>query len=175
MKHLRTFESFVYEKKQVGSIYHFTLFDSLEGILEEDRMESSAMFDYISFTRNPLFKFHRRNCRITFDGDAMSDKFHFEPFLYDPEKDPMFYDPEHMDYKERRELYGDEREERIKKKEIKGIKRFISTIEIVRNPKDENFERRLIKLEKENPNIKFRIVSSFSPRSKERHQMPIAA
>lgn len=166
MKHLQTFESFLFEFKQVGVIYHFTLFDSLEGILEEDRMESSAMFDYISFTRNPLFKFHRRNCRITFDGDEMSNRFHFEPFLYDPEKDPMFYDPEHIDYKERRELYGDEREERITKKEIKGIKKYITAIEIIRG-KDEDFEKRLVKLEEANPQIEFRIVKSFSPRSKE--------
>lgn len=174
MKHLKTFESFLNEFKQVGTIYHFTLFDSLEGILEEDRMESSAMFDYISFTRNPLFKFHRRNCRISFDGDAMSERFHIEPFFYDPEKDPMYYDPEHMDYKERRELYGDEREERIKKKEIKGIKKYITLVEVIRNGKDEDFEKRLMKLEEDNPEIEFRIVKSFSPHSREIHRLVAA-
>lgn len=168
MKHIKTFESFLFEFKQVGPLYHFTTFDSLEGILEEDRMEPSAMYDYISFTRNPLLHLHRRNVRIDFDGDEMSNKFHIEPFLYDPEKDPNFYDPEHVDYKQRRELYGEEREERVKTKEIKGIKKFITSIEIIRG-KENDFEKRLAKMEIENPNIEFRIVHSFSTRSKSRY------
>jgi len=165
MKHLKTFESFLFEFKSVGPLYHYTLFDSLEGIMEDDRMESSAMFDYISFSRNPLLKLHRRTVRINFDGDAMSNRFKIEPFLYDPEKDPMFYDPEHIDYKTRRELYGEEREERIKAKEIKDIKKYITSIEIIKS-KEEDFEKRLAKMEVENPDIEFKIVPSFTIRSK---------
>ena len=171
MRHIRTFGTFLFEGKSMATIYHFTMFDSLESILDEDRMESSAMFDYISFTRNPIFTFHnlggRRTVRISFDGDAMSDKFSFQPFMYDPDKDPMYYDPEHMDYRERRELYGEEREERIKKKEIHGIKKYITLIELIRNPKDQDFEKRMTIMEKENPEIAFRIVGSFTLPSQE--------
>jgi hypothetical protein len=164
MRYIKTFESFLFEFKQVGPLYHFTNFDSLEGIFEEDKMEPSAMYDYISFTRNPLLKLHKRNVRIDFDGDEMSNRFHFEPFLYDPEKDPNFYDPEHVGYAERRQLYGDEREERIKSHEIHGIKKFITSIEIIPG-KEENFQERLSKLENENPHIEFRIVNSFTTRA----------
>jgi hypothetical protein len=177
MKHIKTFESFLFEFKQVGPLYHFTTLDALEGILEEDRMEPSAMYDYVSFTRNPLLHLHRRNVRIDFDGDEMSNKFSFEPFLYDPEKDPNFYDPEHVDYKQRRELYGEEREERVKMKEMKGIKKFINVIEILQessnDPRDKKNQllrhEKLAKMQKDNPDIEFRIVKSFSTRSKNRY------
>lgn len=163
MKYVKTFESFLYEFKQVGPLYHFTNFDSLESILEDDKMEPSALYDYISFTRNPLLKLHKRNVRIDFDGDEMSNKYHFEPFLYDPEKDPNFYDPEHVGYAERRKLYGEEREERIKMTEIHSIKKFISSIEIIPD-KEEDFEKRLSVLENNNPHIEFRIVNAFTTR-----------
>jgi hypothetical protein len=166
MNHIKTYESFVVESKEVGTLYHYTDLNSLEGILEEDRMESSAVLDYISFSRNPMLStqdsdFEIKDVRITFDGDAMSDRFHIEPFMYDPEKDPTFTAPEHMDYQKRRLRFGAEREERIKQSEIKGIKKFITGVEIIHRKQDD-FKSRLGKLEKENPTIDFDIVGSFS-------------
>jgi len=179
MKHIKTFESFLFEFKEVGPLYHFTTFDSLEGILEEDKMESSDVLKYISFTRNPLLgsaeTFKRRNVRITFDGDEMSNKFHIEPFMYDPSKDELFSVSfrEPISYTQLRKQYGEEREERITQSEIKGIKKYISSIEVIRG-KDEDFEKRLVELEKNNPQIEFNIVHKFATPS-QLHFQKIAA
>lgn len=169
MKKIKTFESFINEAKSIGIIYHYTSFDSLEGIIEEDRMESSAVLKYISFSRNPLLNFHGKSVRITFNGDVLSNKFHVEPFMYDPSKDELFdtdpdFDgrPEAGTYAELRNQYGEEREERITKTEIKGIKKAILAVELIYNKRDEDFEQRLLKLQDENPEIDFTVVNKFT-------------
>ena len=167
MKHLHTFQS-LFESKSVGILYHYTSFDSLEGIIEEDRMESSDVLKYISFTRNPLLgtseTFKRRNVRITLNGDMMSNKFHIEPFMYDPSKDEMFNVSfrKPIPYNQLRKQYGEEREERITKPEISGIKKAILAVELIYNKRDEDFEQRLLKLQDENPEIDFTVVNKFT-------------
>lgn len=166
MKHLIDYRLF--EFKRIGDIYHFTTFDSLEGILEENRMESSAVVNHISFTRNPSLDFHGRNVRIEFDGDSMSDRFHFEPFLYNPDTDPLFGGTSKMDYQTRRKMFGQEREERIKKTEITNIKKYITAIDIIRSKKDEDFDERLNKMKSDNPHIHFSVVEKFATRAAHR-------
>lgn len=70
----------IFEGKQIGLIYHWTDVDSLEKILEEDRMVGNL--NYISFSRNKHLNFNNRPVKITFDGDKMSNKYHFEPYLF---------------------------------------------------------------------------------------------
>lgn len=147
MKHLKTFESFLFEEKEVGLIYHFTSLDALEDILAEDKM--IANYGYMSFSRNPLlastYEYAKKEARITFDGDEMSNKFRFEPFMFGG-----------------RYQYGAEREERIKQSEINGIKKYIIQAEAIK-PKAhiKEFEDKIEKMKKENPGIDLEIVHSF--------------
>lgn len=127
MKHIKAFESFINESKTIGNIYHFTDLTSLEGIMELDKMW--AWSNFISFTRNPmLFKetaFARKNVRITFDGEKLSERFHIEPYMYDVIKDPAMSVTEPESYKVRKSLYGHEKEERVKLPELSGVKKYI--------------------------------------------------
>ena len=105
MKYLNTYKLF--ERKQMGIIYHFTSLISLYYILKSDEMttitdinhsvlkaypskkndESSKTF---SFTRNKNFAKNLDNgqlnniitSRIELDGESMSDKYSFKPFNY---------------------------------------------------------------------------------------------
>ena len=178
MKKIKGFEDFITERKAAGILYHFTDLTSLEGILEEDRMVSSALYDYISFTRNHklgssnTWKSHKKNIRITFDGDAMSSRFSFSPFLYDPEKDPLFGNPMDKGIDSRRKAYGDEREERIMKKEIPRIKRHILQVDILsrgsgstekENKKYLEEQETINNLRKNNPGVQFNFVNSLVP------------
>lgn len=178
MKTIKCFENFVAERKAAGILYHFTDLNSLEGIFEENRMVSSALYDYISFTRNytlgtsSTWKSNSKNVRITFDGDLMSNRFSFSPFLYDPEKDPLFGNPQDKGIDSRRKSYGDEREERIMKKEIPNIKRYILQVDILsrgsgstekENMKYLKDQERIQELRKNNPEIDFNFVSSLVP------------
>ena len=190
MKNIKSFESFLFENKNIGYLYHFTNVSSLEGILSEDRMESSAIYNYISLSRNPKFNtetkgFRGKNIRIMFDGSRLSDKFHIEPYLYNPAKDTMYGStedwkndvialyPEYKDYKNLRKDYGSEREERIigdKEKdgpiEIKGIIKYILSVELDNSKvTDEKYkkayEKLFVEYKKMFPNIDFEIVNNF--------------
>jgi len=145
----------IFEAKQVGILYHWTNFYSLGKILEQDRMWSAM--GYISFSRNKRLNYANRTILIIFDGNKMSDKFKFEPFLYS-------------------QYYKKEAEERIEcnfKSEkdslddcIFGIKKYIIGIQIVnydRLVQEEHEGRKYIfdkikKLNKLIPNIKIEII-----------------
>ena len=70
----------MFEAKQVGILYHWTDIDSLKGILEDDKMTSWR--GYISLSRNKKLNYDNKQCKIIFDGNKMSNKFQFEPYLY---------------------------------------------------------------------------------------------
>ena len=159
------------EYKSVGPLYHYTTTKGLEAILKQDKM-ISKQYDFISFTRNPALKFYDRNIRIVFNGDAMSNKFHIEPYLYDEDKDPLFQSgfgdepgEPRMTYAERRKLYGDEREERSKAP-LDGIKKYIARIDVrkrvLKNGEiDKDFMRIINKLQLDYPEIDFNISDKF--------------
>jgi hypothetical protein len=111
MNNVKLYEQFIAEAKNMGAIYHFTSIEGLMGILESDKLKAGE-FDYLSFTRNSRLNFQDFGVRLTFDGDRMSDKFHFEPYMYDGRVK--------LDADKRRMMFG---EERILKKEITGVKK----------------------------------------------------
>ena len=164
-------EENINEFKSVGPLYHFTTIKGLEPLLAQDKM-ISKQYDFISFTRNPSLKFYDRNIRIVFDGNAMSNKFHIEPYMYDEDKDPLFQSgfgdepgEPRMTYAERRDLYGDEREERAKAP-LSGIKKYIERIDVrkrrLKNGEiDEDFMYNIHKLQLKYPDIDFNIVEKF--------------
>jgi len=105
----------IFEAKQVGILYHWTHFSSLEDILKEDTMWSGT--GYISFSRNKRLNYADRPILIIFDGDKMSNKFKFESYLYSGNL-----------------FYKREAEERIltirKDDKISGIKKYIIDIKV---------------------------------------------
>lgn len=170
MKHLKLFEDFINEFKSVGPLYHFTTLSGLTDMLADDEM-ISKQYDYISFTRNPALKFYDRHIRIEFDGDAMSNRIHIEPYMYDEDKDPLFKngfgdipDEPRMSYSDRRSLYGEEREERAKAP-IKGIKKYIIGIDVKRKMKngrvDDEFMDAVRGLMMKYPDIEFNVSDRF--------------
>ena len=87
------------EAKQVGDIYHFTsinaLYDMLllsNTIILDSDFASHAAGGYYSFTRNPNLNFstdvfnniggnYKSHARLKLDGDKMSHKYKFEPYV----------------------------------------------------------------------------------------------
>jgi hypothetical protein len=104
MKHLKLFEEFISEGKQVGLLYHYTSFNSGIKILESKKLISSPTADGtltnpvfgISFTRDK--RFHNSNqmdravgftktstgqrpqVRFTLDGNKISNNYKIEPY-----------------------------------------------------------------------------------------------
>lgn len=164
MRNLRTFDQFINEFKQVGHIYHFTTTRGLLGILQDDEMHSA--YGAISFTRNYnlkdwAIKFNAP-VRIAFDGNVMSDRLKFQPFLYDPEKDPIS-GGQHMDSKKRRELYGQEREERVPKDVISKVKKYIIQIDVLDLGKQNDLHDLVKRVKAQNPGLQINIVKDFKP------------
>jgi len=149
------------EGKAIGTLYHFTSLDGLEGILGKDSMMSKR--GYISFSRNYDLNFADFGIRIVFDGERLSDKFKIVPALYDPDKEDGYK----LDHTKRRELYKDEREERIYGKVIYGVKKYITNIDILGMPDNSEFpdriQNRINKLIMNNPEIDFGVVNKFVP------------
>lgn len=70
--------------KQVGTLYHFTNLNNLIRILKSDTLYS-GVGNYICFTRDKNFNYVPResisgtDCRITIDGDNLSNKYKIKP------------------------------------------------------------------------------------------------
>lgn len=165
MRYLEKFELF--ERKNVGVIYHYTKPKYLKMILEEDQMMSGH--GYISFSRNyDLKEWHDTYlayCRISFDGNSMSDKFRIVPHLFNPVTDNIYNSFIEMDYMERRRAYGEEREERIMGESITGIKRFIIQVDIMSGKlNDDPYSKKIVdEITKSNPEVSVNIVDKFKP------------
>ena len=167
MIHIKDYELF--EKKMVGIIYHFTTPSAAMDILREDMMHSQL--GHISFTRNPDLKHwyeeYDSYVRLAFNGSDMSDKFKIEPHLYKPHKFDPLQDIElfrdempKLTYKERLELFKDEREETIKKSEIYGVKKYLVQIDILSQYRTGNYEKIKNSLS-ELTNVPVNIVDKF--------------
>ena len=77
----------IQESKQVGILYHYTLYDYLDYILQQNELKSSkdvTSHYVISFTRDKNFHKTRRKimgteCRIVIDGDKLSNEYSIKP------------------------------------------------------------------------------------------------
>jgi hypothetical protein len=173
MKHLDTYQLF--EKKQVGVVYHFTDPESLLGILKDDRM--SSRHGHISFTRNPnltsWYEDYGAMCRISFNGSDLSNKYKIQPYLFDPKpfkpvQDADLFDKQKkISYKERKEWYGDEREETIKQNEINNIMKYVIQIDILEPYIKVAHEKKYLAMLETEPfksmDVKINYVQKFEP------------
>jgi len=143
------------EAKQVGIIYHFTSMHSLFRILDTNKMKSNL--GHISFSRNYRLGYNDTDVRIVFDGNKMSNKFKFQPFMHGN----PFYDD---DPEKLRKMYGDEREETIKKSSISGILKYVIKIDILDEIQD--YKSDMEKLEyfkkKAPSSLKFNFVKNWN-------------
>jgi len=79
----------LFEGKQVGTLYHFTSYNALLGILAEDEIMLDA-YGRVSLTRSKTFDINPRMSfstgktavTITLDGDKLSEKYAVKPFNY---------------------------------------------------------------------------------------------
>lgn len=158
-----TFKEFISisEGKNVGVIYHFTRWTSIENMVKYDFNLVSHQ-DYISFTRNydlvNIKKFEndlakqiykeipKKSCaRIAIDGTKLSNKYKIQPFL----------DLEHGVQKK-----DNEAEERIKN-EIVNIKDCIIQIDFL-NINNEKIQKELKELiQNKYPKIDVNFVKTF--------------
>lgn len=165
MEHLLEYEDFMNEKKSTGVVYHYTTPHGLAAILGEDRMASGHQ--HISFSRNPDLKQwyddYGAYCRIAFNGSNMTDKFHIEPYLFDPSKDPLFGGGTVSDPETRRKYYRHEMEERIPKEEIKGIKKYIIQVDVLKDHIKYDSDLKDIKTAMKNDDVKVNYVNKFTP------------
>lgn len=76
----------IFESKQVGVIYHFTFIYNLYKILNEREPSLRPIGDHISCTRNfnmksNELKLEKQCCRITLDGNKISQKYRIIPYF----------------------------------------------------------------------------------------------
>jgi hypothetical protein len=96
MKDLRKFitttiREYLNESKSVGKLYHFTDENSLEKILNDNKMIGSFMYEIgdvelygVSTTRNKNLNYDhtKNNIRITLNGDMLSNNYKIQPRDY---------------------------------------------------------------------------------------------
>jgi len=80
------------EAKQVGILYHYTIYENAVDILKDSNLKSGMSDDNlssVSFTRDKNFhkqhrtlsKFMEPQCRFTFNGDKLSNKYKISPYV----------------------------------------------------------------------------------------------
>jgi len=84
------------EAKQVGTLYHFTSFDSLKNILQSNTIKGSwgnegVKGKYVSTTRDknlwktdPNLGAEELQVALVLDGDKLSNKYKIRPYAYEP-------------------------------------------------------------------------------------------
>ncbi len=114
----------LFESKQAGILYHFTSIYSLYQMLSKKEPHIYSSFtNYVSCTRNfdmmsDSLKLEKQCCRITLDGNKMSENLKIKPYL----------DP---NYPER-----EEREERVSTiNTVIDLKKYCLRIDILKEPK----------------------------------------
>jgi hypothetical protein len=102
------------ERKNLGTLYHFTNIKALEKMIKGDMLEMKSDRGYISFSRDwslagraVYFEEQNLDVRIAVDGTLLSDVYKIKPFL-DMEnlpdyarRDPDLYEAEEMIPRER--------------------------------------------------------------------------
>lgn len=173
----------LFERKQVGVLYHFTRdFSSMLGILESEVL-SASNDPWVSFTRDFKLRIFGTYIRISFNGDILSDMHHIEPFAYKSKK---------YDYVAKKVVpmyLSDEREERIMGNNIKVTQALLcvdildkrpKALNIIESYKNDNsrhaineteeaqftlseYEKYLNILKQEHSNIQVNLVNEFRP------------
>jgi len=129
------------EGKQVGTLYHFTPFEGIKGILkfntlkvgDDSNFETGGNVGKVSLTRDKNLNYF--NYRITLDGDKLSNNYKINPYSYDIE--------------------AEESEESVNR-DIKNIDKYIIDIHYILYDMDTISDlTNLNKIIKLYPNIKF--------------------
>lgn len=146
---LKEIYSNIFEAKQVGTLYHFTNIFNIFKILDTDKMMGTDFDDVnikaISFTRNKNFANKKMNngkrrdlstkiegCVIV-NGNKLSNNYRIEPFNYFSADDvPASVKLQVI----RHNGIGDEQEERVIKKDITNIHKYIIGIQIMNDVYD---------------------------------------
>jgi hypothetical protein len=99
------------EGKQIGDIYHFTSTDALADMIKDFgditldiEAGSFSAGGYYSFTRNPnlgTLSEEKHHIRIKLDGDKMSNKYKFEPYVDQASGEDFFKGGSHFESEER--------------------------------------------------------------------------
>ena len=99
------------EGKQIGDIYHFTSTEALSTMIEDSGnitldigVGSMAAGGYYSFTRNPnlgTLSEEKHHVRIKLNGDKMSTRYKFEPYVDRDSGDDFLKGGSHFEAEER--------------------------------------------------------------------------
>lgn len=122
------------ERKQVGTIYHFTSYGAANQIIKSDFKLKTIVLDSISFTRNFNLKSSSvpAEVRFTLDGDKLSDNYSIKPhadFKYGYGRGGSKESNYDLDQRSKGRS-SDETEERVVKKEV-DIKDCILSIDVL--------------------------------------------
>lgn len=149
------------ERKQVGTLYHFTYLDNLVNIVKTNELRSGSKepykqkhTNYISFTRSRNFENEigfEAECRLVIDGDKLSDKYHIEPFnYYSGNQNFGTYSPKDFEKEERVWLANTDK--------INNISAYINRIDIIETAKD---IKSYVETLKHLTNIPIKIIKSW--------------
>lgn len=165
------------EKKQVGTLYHFTGYTGMVAIIKNDLVLTSTIQPFVSFTRNKrmISDTISQRVRITVDGDELTNKYRITPYA-----DTRGGYGRRVGFKPGEDILGDESEERISLKKYPNgvdISKYLVMIEVKKlelntsfnDPDDFEFEteppslqayNELIRLLKDN-GLPYKIVDNF--------------
>ena len=149
------------ERKQVGTLYHFTYLNNLVEILKSNELRSGSAepfkgkhTNYISFTRSRNFENEvdfGSECKIVIDGDKLSDKYHIEPFnYYSGRQNFGSYSPKDYEKEERIWLVNADK--------IPNISIYVNRIDIIATAED--IDQYIVEL-KQLTNIPIKIIKSW--------------
>ena len=129
---MKRFKEYLLERKQVGTIYHYTTIKNFPDILITNKLKS--IYKQVSFTRDKNFHKTERSVgteiRFTIDGDKLSDKYKINP-----------YHDKYLDFED----YDRDEKEEIIKGEVKDIMKYVKSIEII-DPKKIDYTGRTFHL-----------------------------
>lgn len=125
----------VQEEKQVGVIYHYTSISNLLSILDSNTLKPDRRLRNvsISFTRDRYF--HKKSraigsvieSRIVLDGNKLSQRYSFEPY--------SFF----------RNYYNQESEERVLKRDITDIDKYILRVDLLYSLSTDDLDKDVMK------------------------------
>lgn len=160
------FNDFVSESAR-GELYHFTTIAALGRILNDDMLRGWEQ-GWVSLTRNPEIPWwDRRPVRLTLDGSALRARVRTVPFLYDPSRDEHYGGAHAEGAGRRRELYGEEREERVRG-DIPRLHLYLTGVDAVASTARDH--ARIAGVRADHPEIPIRIVQSFAKNTSHRDE-----
>ena len=131
----------IHEGKQVGTLYHFTNFEGLNGILssnllkvgDDANFETGGNIGNVSLTRDKNLWYF--SFRLELDGDKMSDKYKITPYQWNG---------------------GDQEAEEYIERDISDISSYLLSITVWVNNPDDTISKSIInRIIKMYPNLEF--------------------